>query len=86
MTDKYGNPLDVGDWVCFIKSSGEDCARSTLATGKTPRIEVGKIVEWEDANGRMKLHYKSNDTFPPGSLNSESAFADDVVKAYQGDN
>jgi hypothetical protein len=86
MDDKYGNPIDIGDWVCFIKSSGEDCARSPWAIGPTPKIEVGKITEWVDANGRMKLCYKSNGTFPQGSWNSEFAFANDVVKAYQGDN
>jgi hypothetical protein len=86
MNDKYGNPIDIGDWVCFIKSSGEDCARSPWATGPTPKIEVGKITEWVDANGRMKLCYKSNGTFPQGSWNSEFAFANDVVKAYQGYN
>ena len=85
MNDKYGNHIDIGDWVCFIKSSGEDCARSPWATGKSPKIEVGKIAEL-DANGRLELRYKSNDTFPQGSWNSESAFANDVVKAYQGDN
>ena len=85
MTDKYGNHIDIGDWVCFIKSSGEDCARSPWATGKPPRLEVGKITEC-DANGRLKLCYLSNDTFPPGSWNTEFAFANDVVKAYQGDN